>query len=188
MRRVAEAAFVEPAQLVARIVGARDREAFRTLFLMFAPRVKTYLIRRGASVAVADELAQETLLTVWRKAEYYRADKASVAAWVFTIARNLQIDAVRKERSALAYGMATPEEPDAPATPESERDAGEREARLRAAIQALPPPQIDVIRLSFFSDKPHSEIAQDLGLPLGTVKSRLRLAVLKLRAALGDLA
>lgn len=177
----------EAAALMARIVGARDREAFRALFLFFGPRVKTYLLRRGASAATADELAQETLLTVWRKADYYRAERAPVGAWIFTIARNLQIDAVRRERAALAYDLLVVE-PEPQTTPERERDVAEREARLRDAIRSLPTQQIEVIQLSFFSDKAHAEIARDLALPLGTVKSRLRLAVAKLRAALGDLA
>lgn len=177
----------DPAVLLLRVVRGRDREAFRALFLTLAPRVKTYLIRQGASPALADELAQETFLAVWRRADQYRPERGSAAAWIFTIARNLRIDAIRRERSAMAYGLAVIE-PEGPLTPESESQTLEREARLREAVRALPRDQVQVIELSFFADKPHAEIARDLALPLGTVKSRLRLAVAKLRAALGDLA
>jgi RNA polymerase sigma-70 factor (ECF subfamily) len=173
---------------VARIVAIRDREAFKILFLAFAPKVKTYLIRHGASVAQAEELAQEALLTVWRKAEYYDPARASVAAWLFTIARNLRIDAIRKEQSAMAYALASPPAEASEQSPEDDRETAEREARLREAVSVLPAEQMEVVRLSFFHDKPHAEIARDLCLPLGTVKSRLRLAVVKLRSVLGDLA
>ena len=173
---------------VARIVDSRDREAFKTLFLAFAPKVKTYLVRHGASTAQAEELAQEALLTVWRKADYYDPARASVAAWLFTIARNLRIDAIRKEQSAMAYGLALPPAETTEASPEDHSEIHEREARLREAVRVLPAEQMEVIRLSFFFDKPHAEIARELSLPLGTVKSRLRLAVARLRAVLGDLA
>lgn len=172
--------------LMSRIVRDRDREAFQALFLGLAPKVKTYLIRRGASLALADELAQETFLIVWRRAEQFRADRGSVAAWIFTIARNLSIDSVRRERSAMSYELAVIE-PESPPTPDAEHAMSERDARLREAVRALPQEQIEVIQLSFFADKPHAQIARDLALPLGTVKSRLRLAVIKLRAALGDM-
>ena len=104
-----------------------------------------------------------------------------------TLFANLRIDVLRKERSALAYELAPPPE-DQQATPEEDSQTAEREERLRAAVRDLPADQMEVVRLSFFADKPHAEIAQELSLPLGTVKSRLRLAVARLRRALGDLA
>lgn len=177
----------ETAACMARIISARDREAFKILFLAFAPRVKGYLMRHGASSVQAEELAQETMLTVWRKAEYYDAARAPVAAWIFTIARNLRIDVLRKEQSALAYSLAPQLDEEAPASPEDESEAAEREARLREAVRLLPADQMAVVRLSYFADKPHAEIARELSLPLGTVKSRLRLAVARLRSALGDM-
>jgi len=180
---------IDAAACMARIVAHRDREAFKTLFLAYAPKLKTYLIRHGAPAAQAEELAQEAMLTVWRKADYYDARRASVAAWLFTIARNLRIDALRKERSHLAYELAAPgEAPEAPPSQADQHEAAEREARVRDAVRILPPDQLEVVRLSFFFDKPHAEIAQMLSLPLGTVKSRLRLAAVRLRGVLGDLA
>ena len=178
----------EAAACMARIVASRDREAFKTLFLAFAPKVKGYLVRHGAGAVQAEELAQETMLTVWRKAEQYDAARAPVSAWVFTIARNLRIDVLRKEQSALTYALCAPDDHESPPSPEDESELVEREVRLREAVRDLPADQMEVIRLSFFSDKPHAEIARELSLPLGTVKSRLRLAVARLRKALGDLA
>lgn len=177
----------DPAVLLLRVVRARDREAFRALFLALAPRVKTYLIRLGVAPSQADELAQETFLAVWKRADQYRPERGTAAGWIFTIARNLRIDALRRERAAMGYDLAVVE-PEGPASPETETVMVERQARLREAVRALPRDQVEVIELSFFADKPHAEIARDLSLPLGTVKSRLRLAVIKLRAALGDLA
>ena len=185
---VAEASELDTAGCMARIVEARDRTAFKLLFLAYAPKVKTYLIRHGASAAQAEELAQEALLTLWRKAEHYDPQRASVAAWLFTIARNLRIDAIRKEQSAMAYVLATPAVEALQDSPEDDSEIAEREVRLREAVRILPAEQMEVVRLSFFFDKPHAEIARELCLPLGTVKSRLRLAIARLRSVLGDLA
>ena len=174
-------------QLMLRIAQAQDKAAFKALFLELAPKVKAYLMRHGAAAAQAEDLAQEALLTVWRKAAYFDPKKASVSAWVFTIARNLRIDALRRERSAVAYAVAVIEPEESPPTPEAESQIAEREVRLREAIETLPREQLEVIRLSFYSDKPHAEIASELSLPLGTVKSRLRLALARLRGMVGDL-
>ena len=176
----------EPAELVVRIGRDGDREAFKALFASFAPRVKTYLIRHGATPAQAEDLAQETLLAVWRKASYFDPARASVAAWLFTIARNLRIDALRRERAVFAYDLDPPEQPDETPAADEQLASAERESRLREALKFLPLEQLEVIRLSFFQDRPHSEIAEQLKLPLGTVKSRLRLAMARLRGVLGD--
>jgi RNA polymerase sigma factor (sigma-70 family) len=175
-------------ELVVRIARSRDKAAFRILFLEYAPRVKAYLIRQGAAPEMAEELAQETLLTVWRKAAYFDPSRAGVSAWLFTIARNRRIDALRKERSAIAYALTLDEAEATEETPESESEAAQRAARLREAVSDLPSEQLEVVRLSFFHDKPHAEIARELSLPLGTVKSRLRLAMNRLRGVVGDLA
>jgi RNA polymerase sigma-70 factor (ECF subfamily) len=168
-------------------VGAkRDRAAFQAIFLHFAPRVKSYLLRLGASSALADDLAQEAMLTIWRKAQLFDPGKASASTWIFTIARNLRIDAIRRERR--------PEfDPNDPAfVPDEEPQADDQMVRngdglrLRAALTDLSEEQAQVIRMSFFSDMPHSQIAKELGIPLGTVKSRLRLAMARIRTVLGD--
>ncbi len=168
-------------------VAAGDRAAFALLFTHYAPRVKTYLLRRGAGVQRAEELAQEALLSVWRKAGQFDPLRASPGAWIFTIARNLGVDDHRRARpvaDALADDPSAAPEP--PAAADARLDAAERDQRLREAVRALPADQLAVVRLSFFSDKPHAEIAAELGVPLGTVKSRLRLAFVRLRAGLED--
>ncbi len=167
--------------LLGRVAATQDRAAFAALFAHFAPRVKAYLLRLGASSGVAEELAQEALLSVWRKAHLFDPAKASAATWLFTIARNLRIDAIRRERRPELDPEDFMPEPDADA------DAGlmlaENEGRLRPALKELPADQIQVVELSFFADKPHSQIAAELGIPLGTVKSRLRLAMGRLKRA-----
>jgi RNA polymerase sigma-70 factor (ECF subfamily) len=166
------------------VARSQDRAAFAELFAHFGPRVKGYLMRLGASAAVAEDLAQEAMLTLWRKAALFDPAKASASTWVFTIARNLRIDAIRRERH--------PEVDPAELAPEAERAADdgmvrvEDDARIREAILTLPKEQAEVIEMSFFADKPHSTIAQELGLPLGTVKSRLRLAMARIRTAFGE--
>jgi RNA polymerase sigma-70 factor (ECF subfamily) len=166
------------------VARSQDRAAFADLFGHFAPRVKGYLMRLGASGAVAEDLAQEAMLALWRKAGLFDPAKASASTWVFTIARNLRIDAIRRERH--------PEVDPAELAPEPDRTADdgmvrvEDDARVREAITTLPREQALVIEMSFFADKPHSAIAQELGLPLGTVKSRLRLAMARIRVALGE--
>jgi RNA polymerase sigma-70 factor (ECF subfamily) len=170
--------------LLARVAQQRDRAAFAALFVHFAPRIKAYLLRLGAPSALAEDLAQEALLNLWRKAHLFDPAKASAATWLFTIARNLRIDAIRREK------RPEPEAQDLMPEPQADSDAGlemaENEGRLRLALRALPPDQIQVVELSFFADKPHSQIAHELGIPLGTVKSRLRLAMARLRQALGE--
>jgi len=170
--------------LIEAVARSQDRAAFADLFAHFAPRVKGYLMRLGANGALAEDLAQEAMLTLWRKAPLFDSSKASASTWVFTIARNLRIDAIRRERR--------PEIDPSELAPEAERAADdgmvrtEDDARVRVAITTLPKEQAQVIELSFFADKPHSTIAKELGLPLGTVKSRLRLAMARIRASLGE--
>ena len=170
--------------LLGRVARERDRAAFASLFGHFAPRVKAYLLRLGAPGPLAEDLAQEALLSLWRKAHLFDPAKASAATWLFTIARNLRIDAIRREkRPELEPEDFLPQ-------PEAAADDGlartDEENRLRAALKHLPADQSQVVELSFFADKPHSEIARQLGIPLGTVKSRLRLALARLKRALGE--
>jgi len=170
--------------LLGRVAAQRDRAAFAALFAHFAPRVKAYLLRLGASPAIAEDLAQEALLNLWRKAHLFDPAKASAATWLFTIARNLRIDAIRRERRP----ELDPEDflPEAAPAADDGMAMAEDEARLRAALKELPADQIQVVELSFFADKPHSQIAAELDIPLGTVKSRLRLAMARLKRMMGD--
>ena len=174
----------DPIRLIQRVAAQADRAAFAALFQQFAPKVKSYMLRLGASGAAAEELAQETMLAVWRKAALFDPARAGASTWIFTIARNLRIDAIRRERPAPA------EEDPSDSAPEPGADAAvlaaELQTRVRDAMKALPPEQVQIVELSFFSEEPHSAIAERLGLPLGTVKSRLRLAMGRLRALLED--
>lgn len=163
-------------------VGAqRDRHSFEALFRHFAPRIKAYLLRLGTSASVAEDLAQEAMLSVWRKAQLFDPVKASAATWIFTIARNLRIDAIRRERRPEIDPNDPAFVPDAEPAADTGLIRAKDEARLHDAISKLSPEQAKVVELSFFADKPHSAIAKELGLPLGTVKSRLRLAMTHIR-------
>lgn len=173
-------------RLVSDVATRQDRAAFAALFTHFAPRVKAYLLRLGAPAAAAEDLAQETMLTVWRKATLFDPTKAGVSTWIFTIARNLRIDALRRER----HPEVPPGEVMDAVDPAPQADdvvlLAQDQARVRAAIESLPKEQAEVVRLSFFADKPHQEIERELGIPLGTVKSRLRLAMRHIRSFLGE--
>ncbi len=171
-------------QMIAAIARCGDRDAFASLFQHFAPRVKSYLLRLGASPEAAEELAQETLLTVWRRADRFDPSLAAASTWIFTIARNLRLDLARRQVRAAA--AAPPDEAPPEPQPDALLGAREDEARLVRAISDLPPDQAQVIREAFYSDKPHSEIARELDLPLGTVKSRVRLALARLRLRLAE--
>lgn len=178
------------AALIAAVAERGDREAFEALFRHFAPRIKTFMRRSGASEQRADELAQEALLLVWSKAKLFDPDSAGAAAWIFTIARNLRIDALRRDKRTRTEdtGDIDPEfHIDEGPLPDAGVTAAEAEARVRSAMATLPEDQVRVIELSFFEEQAHAQIAETLGIPLGTVKSRLRLAMNRLRGLLGDL-
>lgn len=165
-----------------------DRQAFAALFKHFAPRVKSYLMRCGAAPAVAEELAQEAMVVLWRKAALFDPRRAAASTWVFAIARHLRVDALRRAVPMADEELAPDEVPqdptDAPATPDDLAQAAESERGVRRALAELPPEQALVLRLSFFEEHPHARIAEQLGVPLGTVKSRIRLAVGHLRRLL----
>jgi RNA polymerase sigma-70 factor (ECF subfamily) len=180
----------ELSELMQAVARTGDRQAFAVLFRHFAPRVKAYLMRGGSAEGLAEELAQETLVSVWRKAALFDPRQAGVSTWIFTIARNLRVDHFRRQGGA---GFIDGEDNDgtelpdtAPALDEQLR-AGRRERRVREAFARLPAEQAQVLHLSFYEDQPHARIAEDLGIPLGTVKSRVRLAVNHLRRLLDAL-
>jgi len=167
------------------IAVERNRRAFQMLYEYYAPRLKAYLMRSGSEGDQAEELVQECMTTVWRKAESFDPAQASVATWMFTIARNKRIDMYRRGRRP----ELSPEEPALlpQAEPLADRvvEATQDAERIAAAIATLPPEQAEMLRLAFYEDKAHSEIAEETQLPLGTVKSRLRLAMGRMRKALG---
>jgi RNA polymerase sigma-70 factor (ECF subfamily) len=176
--------------LIEAVATRGDREAFATLFEHFAPRIKTFMRRSGASEQSADEFAQEALLAVWSKARLFDPSSVGATAWIFAIARNLRIDVLRREkRSGSNYTVEIDPEfhVDEGPQPDAGLAASQVESRVRNALSHLSEDQLRVIELSFFDEKVHAEIAQTLQIPLGTVKSRMRLAMNRLRGLLGDL-
>lgn len=178
----------DPARLITRVASGEDRSAFAELFQHYAPRVKSMMMRRGANSDRAEDLAQETLLRLWRKADQFDPSRASASAWVFTIARNVSVDLARRDGRATAWLLEQGEDDEHdPDQPEEHLIMVEREEIVRSTIAALPDDQLRVIRLSFFDGLAHAEISEVLGIPLGTVKSRIRLALQRLRDGLGEL-
>jgi RNA polymerase sigma-70 factor (ECF subfamily) len=167
------------AALLIQVRDRQDRAAFAQLFRHFAPRVKAFLMKSGAGAALAEECAQDVMATLWQKAHLFDPARASVSTWVYTIARNKRIDALRKDR------RAEPEELDWGPEPEPDQaevmEAQQETERLGQALAQLPEKQRALIERAFYGDLSHSEIAAETGLPLGTIKSRIRLALDKLR-------
>jgi RNA polymerase sigma-70 factor (ECF subfamily) len=174
------------ASLIVRVAAQKDRKAFAQLFAHFAPRVKTYMLRLGATPQAAEELSQETMMTLWRKAELFDPEGASASGWIYTIARNLRRDRLRRENHPAETMPDLGVVPEEVLRPDAAFDLIDLESRVREAVTSLSEEQQRVVQLSFFEDKPHAEIASTLNIPLGTVKSRLRLAMKHLRTILGE--
>ena len=179
---------VEWADLIGRVASRGDREAFKSLFEHFAPRIKGFMLKTGCSADEAEEIAQEALIAVWRKAGQFDPATTGVAAWIYTIARNLRIDTVRKSvrRGGSSQAPDLADAADPADTADVVISRVEDASRVKAAIERLSMEQSSVIRLSFIEERPHPEIADLLGIPLGTVKSRIRLAMNRLRDLLDE--
>lgn len=167
-------------------IASGDRARFEALFVRYAPKIKTYLARLGVAPGLAEELAQETMLNVWRRANQFDPALGTGAGWIFTIARNLRVDAIRREHhpDALAQqwlGAYTP-----PPTPEDLILTQERARRLEKAVATLSPAQMEIMRRSFLGGGPLSHVASELKLPLATAKSHLRRAVARLKSTLDE--
>ena len=174
--------------LVTAVAKSRDRGAFARLFAHFAPRLKAFMMKKGADPATAEDLVQETMIAIWNKAPLYVEGRGAVSTWVFTIARNQRIDRLRRENNHHYADIDDYDEPSG--DPGSDQVLMDFEAseHLRAALAELPQEQLEVIRLAYIDDLAQSEIASRLRLPLGTVKSRMRLAYGRLRQKLEVLA
>ena len=174
------------ADLVVAIAKDSDQAAFGELYAAFAPRIKAYLMRLGTDPGSAEDLAQEVMLTVWRKAATFDRTQAAVSTWLFTIARNRRIDLIRRTRRPEfdPEDPALMPEPEIPA--DTKMSADQRDIQVRKALQSLPAEQVSLLEQAFYADKSHSEIALATGLPLGTVKSRLRLAFGRMRKMLDE--
>lgn len=171
-------------ELMIAIADRRDRIAFARLFTLMAPKVKGYLRRMNVSDEGLDDIVQDVMLLVWRRAGQFDPGKSAPTTWIFTIARNRRIDVLRRERRP----QADPQDPalvqEHEAQPDDAMMAADSSEAVRDALKDLPPSQLSLLKLAYYEELTHSEIAERTGLPLGTVKSRLRLAIAKLKSAL----
>lgn len=173
-------------QMVVRIAEQKDKNAFKALFDHFAPRLKSYLINLGITGEKAEDIAQDVMITLWQKAAQFNPEKAKVSTWLFRIARNRHIDLIRKQKYPEVNAddhmgnMIAPEKTDQPL------EGAQTASLINLAMSKLKTDQQDVIKLSFFEELSHSEIADRLDLPLGTVKSRIRTAFQTLRREIGE--
>lgn len=167
------------------VAERRDKAAFARIFTFYGPRVNAYLRRLGAEAAAAEDLTQDVMLTVWRRARQFDRGRAALSTWVYTIARNRRIDVLRRERRP-DFDQHDPTLVGDDSAPRGDQLAEAAEARRQVmeAVAQLPSEQARLVEIFYFAEKPHSTIADELGLPLGTVKSRLRLALGKLRRKL----
>jgi RNA polymerase sigma-70 factor (ECF subfamily) len=166
-------------------VAARgDREAFAQLFGYFAPRLNAYLLRTGCDAGTAEEIAQDTMVTLWRKAHLFDPDKSSLVTWLYRVARNRWIDSRRRERPNLLDSNAHDLDLCDGTDLFSEVAIQERQKAMRAALEGLPNEQFTIVQLAFFDGLSHSQISERIDLPLGTVKSRIRLGFARLRRSL----
>ena len=172
------------AELIKKVDTLKDTSAFEELFNHFAPRVKAFLMKSGADPQMAEECSQEVMATVWRKAHLFDPSRASASTWIFTIARNLRIDRFRKEKRPQLDPNDPSLLPEEETPADEQLDIDDRQVVIRNAVNELPDEQREVVALSFIEGLSHQEISDRLDLPLGTVKSRLRLSFEKLRTSL----
>lgn len=171
-------------RLIERIAQNRDRDAFAELFDAFGPRIKSFIMRKGAPSELAEDLVQETMISVWTKAGMYDPAKGSPVTWMFTIARNLRIDRLRRESTLPLTELGDYDAPSDEAGSEEILNSKQETGLVAMALAGIPDEQRQILMLSFVDDVPQSEIAVRLNLPLGTVKSRMRLAYGRLRKTL----
>ena len=173
--------------LLTRVGSQRDKQAFALLYEHFAPRLKSFLLRLGTDIGVAEEIAQEAMVMVWRRAETYDPRQAGASTWIFTIARNKRIDRIRRDNRPLPdfTDPAFIQDSDEPGDIVLQRR--QEEDKVQSALKKLPQEQAKMILSAYYEEKSHREIAEESGLPLGTVKSRIRLALNRLRSNLEEI-
>ncbi len=172
------------AELLSRVAQSRDRGAFAELFDHFAPRVKAFMMRKGSNAEQAEDLVQETMLAVWSKSQMYVNERGSVATWIFTIARNLRIDKLRRDKAQLYQDIEDFDAPDGKIGADEAMGRSQEDNYVNKALAQIPADQRELLILSYVEDVTQSEIALKLNLPLGTVKSRMRLGYQRLRKIL----
>jgi RNA polymerase sigma-70 factor (ECF subfamily) len=174
----------ELTNLIKRVAESNDRSAFTDLFKLVGPRIKGYLMKLGSSDIVAEDLLQEVMLTVWRRAETFDRGKAAVSTWLFTIARNKRIDMLRKEIRPQLDPLDPMLSPNQDESADEVYSSKQESMKISEAIERLPLEQAILIKKTYYEDKSHSIIAKELSMPLGTVKSRIRLASTRLKKIL----
>ncbi len=174
-------------RLLLRVGNNRDRSAFEKLYEHFAPRLKSFLLRIGSDVSSAEEICQESMIMVWRRAETFNPDSAGASTWIFTIARNKRIDKLRKDNRPLP-DLNDPSFFQMPVDKSDDiLERVEEEQKIKNALKNLPLEQAKLILSAYYEEKSHRKIADETNLPLGTVKSRIRLAINRLRSQLEEL-
>jgi len=174
-------------RLLLRIGSNRDRSAFKKLYEHFAPRLKSFLLRIGSDMSAAEEICQESMIMVWRRAETFNPNSAGASTWIFTIARNKRIDKLRKDNRPLP-DLNDPSFFQIPVDKSDDiLQRVEEEKKIKNALKNLPPEQAKLIISAYYEEKSHRKIADETNLPLGTVKSRIRLAINRLRTQLEEL-
>jgi len=174
-------------ELLVRVGREKDKDAFSSLFSYFAPRLKSFLLRLGTDMQTAEELAQEAMIMVWRRAETYDPAQSGASTWIFTIARNKRIDRLRRDGRPLPDMTDPAMLPELPETGDQAVNRREEEDKIKLALKKLPEEQAKMIFAAYYEEKSHREIAEQSGLPLGTVKSRIRLALTRLRGHLDEI-
>ena len=172
----------EDLTLCVELIGKnQDKLAFNSIFRYFAPRLKSFLVKAGSTDSQAEEVIQEVMIAVWTKSSTYDSSKSSVSTWIYTIARNKRIDKIRKEKrhylSDSDEGLEIPVD----STQEKEIFSAQVSINLKKYMSNLPEEQSKLLKLSYFYNKTHADISAELKIPLGTVKSRIRLALTKMR-------
>jgi RNA polymerase sigma-70 factor, ECF subfamily len=174
--------------LLRRIASGRDREAFAALFDGYAPRLKAFMMRKGATAEQAEDLVQETMIAVWSKSGLYVPERGTAATWIFTIARNLRIDRLRREKTSLFTDLEGYDVESGEAGQDEALGRFQEDGEVAKALTQIPEEQRQLLVLSYMDGLAQSEIAEKLKMPLGTVKSRMRLAYARMRKLLEKIA
>ena len=171
-------------EALAKVAESQDIGSFKKIFDYFSPRLKSFLMRSGADEAIAEEIIQETMTIIWTKADYYDPKMASPSTWIYTIARNKQIDILRKSRKAILEDIDTAVLPPVESKADENIEHDQKFEMITQYLDDLPEDQLNLLKMNFFEEKSHGEISEITKIPLGTVKSRIRLALEKIRGKL----
>ena len=175
---------IDFAALLFRVARERDRAAFAEIFDHFAPRVKSFMMRKGASAELAEDRVQETMIAGGSKAALYGPERGAASTWVFTIARNLRIDRLRRESAAHFTDLEDFDAPSDDVPGDEAMNRSQEDGHVARALAQIPPEQRELLILSYVDDVPQSMIAERWNRPLGTVKSRRRRAYRRRRKLL----